>query len=200
MLVAVRAGYLPLGYGALVSPALIVIDVQHGFLDPSWGASTNLECETNIRRLIGAWRARGWPVVLVRHDSLAPGSPLSPDQPGNAFLPGIDGPRDLLVVKSVNSAFYGEPDLHVWLQSRDLSELVICGITTNHCCETTARMAGNLGYDVQFALDATRTFDRVGPDGQVSTAAELMRATAVNLHGEFARVVSTDDVLDSLSL
>ena len=41
--------------------------------------------------------------------------------------------------------------------------MTVCGITTNHYCETTARMAGNLGYDPAFVLDATRTFDRVGP-------------------------------------
>lgn len=197
----VQVGRVPalVGYGALVPSALIVIDAQLGFQDPAWGASTNPDCETNIGRLLNAWRERAWPVVLVRHDSLTPGSPLRAGQPGNAFMTGIDGPHDLLVVKSVNSAFYGEPDLHAWLQSRHLTELVICGITTNHCCETTARMAGNLGYDVQFVLDATRTFDRVGPDGHLSTAAELMRATAANLHDEFARVVSTQDVMDSPS-
>ena len=61
----------------------------------------------------------------------------------------------------------------------------MCGITTNHCCETTARVAGNLGYDVWFALDATHTFDRIGPDGVALTADALARATATNLHGEF---------------
>lgn len=64
------------------------------------------------------------------------------------------------------------------------------------CCETTARMAGNLGYDVLFALDATHTFDLAGPDGSVLTAGELARAAAVNLHGGgFARVVPTDEVV-----
>ena len=50
-------------------------------------------------------------------------------------------------------------------------------------------MGGNLGFDVRFALDATHTFDRTGPDGTVMTADELARATATNLHGEFATVV-----------
>ncbi len=73
--------------------------------------------------------------------------------------------------------------------------LYVCGITTNHCCETTARVGGNLGYDVLFALDATHTFDRAGPDGVVLSADELARATAASLHGEFAAVVSTQDLL-----
>ena len=134
--------------------------------------------------------------MLVRHDSTEAGSPLAPDAAGHAFKPGIEGPHDLLVTKHVNSAFYGEPDLDAWLRSRGISSLVICGITTDHCCETTARMAGNLGYDVRFALDATHTFDRVGPDGSLVTADELARAAAASLHGEFARVVRTDDALE----
>ena len=175
--------------------ALLVIDVQEGFRDAVWGSTVNPACEDNVRRLLDAWRAADWPVVLVRHDSQVPGSPLSPDHPGNEFASGIDGPHDLLVTKSVNSAFYGQPDLDGWLRNRGLHRLVICGITTNHCCETTARMAGNLGYDVRFVLDATRTFDRVGPDGVVVPAAMLMSVTAANLHGEFAHVLSTDEAL-----
>ena len=63
---------------------------------------------------------------------------------------------------------------------------MLCGITTNHCCETTARMAGNLGYDVRFVLDATHTFDR----GDL-TADQLAHATATNLNEEFATIVTT---------
>lgn len=180
-------------------PALIVIDVQQGFADPRWGARKNPDCESNILRLLTAWREMGGPIVLVRHDSSSPESPLRPGQPGNDFMEGIDGAHDLLVAKSVNSAFYGEPDLHAWLDRSGIREVVICGITTNHCCETTARMAGNLGYDVIFVLDATHTFDRTGPDGATITADELARVTAANLDGEFARVMSTPDVIRSAS-
>lgn len=180
-------------------PALIVIDVQQGFADPRWGARNNPECESNILRLLQAWREVGAPIVLVRHDSVSPESPLRPGQPGNAFMEGVDGPHDLLVTKSVNAAFYGEPDLHAWLERSGIHEVVICGITTNHCCETTARMAGNLGYDVTFVLDATHTFDRVGPDGTVVPAEELARVTAANLHGEFATVRSTNEVVGRMA-
>jgi hypothetical protein len=55
-------------------------------------------------------------------------------------------------------------------------------------------MAGNLGYDVKFAIDATHTFDMAGPDGATVSADELTRATAASLHGEFAEVVRTRDV------
>jgi len=178
--------------------ALIVIDVQAGFDDPRWGRRNNPDAEANIARLVGTWRGSHLPLVLVRHDSQRPGSPLAPGQPGNALRGFVDGPADLFVTKSVNSAFYGEPDLELWLESQEIDDLVICGVQTNFCCETTARMAGNLGYRVRFALDATHTFDRIAPDGTTIPAEELARVTATNLHGEFADVVSTAEVLASL--
>ena len=180
--------------------ALVVIDVQQGFDDPMWGRRDNPACEANIALLVDEWRQAERPVVLVRHDSTSPGSPLRPGQPGNdlrAFLtdPGVSG--DVLITKGVNSAFYGDPDLHAWLTERGITRLTICGVTTNHCCETTARMAGNLGYDVTFVIDATHTFDRLAPDGSVVPAEEISRVTAANLHGEFATVMTTRDVLES---
>jgi nicotinamidase-related amidase len=182
-----------------VTTALIVIDVQRAFDDESyWGPRNNPSCEQRVAMLIDAWRAASQPVVFVRHDSTEPSSPLRPGRPGNAFKDVITGDPDLLVSKQVNSCFYGTPDLHAWLAGREIARLAICGITTNHCCETTARMAGNLGYETVFVLDATHTFDRAGPDGVVLSADELARATAASLHGEFATVVDTDDAIRSL--
>lgn len=175
--------------------ALVVIDVQQGFDDALWGRRDNPACEVNIALLVDAWRDAERPIVVVRHDSTSPGSPLRPGQPGNDLRPGIAG--DVLITKSVNSAFYGDPDLHAWLTERDITRLTICGVTTNHCCETTARMAGNLGYEVTFVIDATHTFDRVAFDGTVIPAEELARVTAANLHGEFATVVTTQDLVGS---
>lgn len=176
--------------------ALIVIDVQKSFDDPAWGRRNNPACESNIARLIQDWRHKDRPVVFVRHDSVIPNGRMKTGTPGNEFKDVVRGNPDLLVVKNVNSAFYGTPDLHAWLRDRRLAGLVICGITTNHCCETTARMGGNLGYDVQFVLDATYTFDRTALDGSVVAADELARVTAVNLHGEFATVTTTAAIVD----
>jgi nicotinamidase-related amidase len=173
--------------------ALVVIDVQQGFDDPIWGPRNNPACEGNIDSLVTAWRESARPIVVVRHDSASPGSPLRPGQPGNDLRPGIDG--DVFITKNVNSAFYGDPDLQAWLDARGIRRLTICGVTTNHCCETTARMAGNLGYDVTFVIDATHTFDRTAPDGTVIAAAEVARMTAANLHGEFATVRRTEEIL-----
>ena len=182
--------------GEQTANALIVIDVQQGFDDQSWwGPRNNPECEENILALLKHWREKGWPVVLVKHTSKTPGSPLGPGQPGNEFKPGVDGPHDLLVSKQVNSAFYGTPDLHEWLQAENINAVTICGIVTNFCCETTARMAGNLGYDVSFVLDATHSFDRADVDGQIIPAAEMYRTTAANLNREFATIVATHDLV-----
>jgi len=176
--------------------ALVVIDVQKGFDDPAWGPRNNPACESNIARLIEAFRRKDRPVVFVRHDSVIPDGRMKPGTAGNGFKDVLQGNPDLLVVKSVNSAFYGTPDLHAWLRDRRLVGMVICGITTNHCCETTARMGGNLGYDVQFVLDATHAFDRIALDGTVVTADELARVTAANLQDEFATVTSTAAILE----
>jgi nicotinamidase-related amidase len=180
----------------LKSCALIVIDVQRAFDDESyWGRRNNPRCEANVARLVDAFRAAGRPVVFVRHDSVEPRSPLRPGLPGNAFKEFLRGEPALLVTKSVNSAFLGAPDLAGWLRARSLDSVAVCGITTNHCCETTARMGGNLGFRVLFVLDATHTFDRRALDGATIAADDLARVTAANLNGEFATIVSTDDLL-----
>ena len=175
--------------------ALLVVDVQQGFDDPWWGPRDNPDCDDNIAALVRAWSSRGRPLVYVRHDSADPASPLHPSSPGNELKPYLDQQPDLVVTKTVNSSFHGTPDLDAWLREQDAEGVVVCGITTNHCCETTARVGGNLGHRVLFAVDATHTFDRAAPDGEVVPATDLARITATNLHGEFAQVVRTAQLL-----
>lgn len=177
-----------------MKPVLVVIDVQKGFMDEKWGNSNNPECESNIKKLLTIWRQADLPIVLVRHDSISANSPLRPGQEGNEFQDGVDGKHNLLITKNVNSAFYGNPSLDEWLKQNSYSELYICGITTNHCCETTARMAGNLGYKVKFVLDATRTFDFKDIAGRLVKAENVYQMTATNLNGEFAEVIMTSEV------
>ena len=164
--------------------ALIVIDVQNGFDNPAWGKRNNPDAEANIGRLVDAWTASGRPIVQVRHVSVRPGSPLGA---GDTFKPVAAAIEPALeITKSVHSSFLGTPDLHAWLGAAGIRQVVITGIQTNRCCETTARMAGDLGYDVLFALDATHTFDE-----DDLTADQIAAVTAVNLHGHFATVVTT---------
>ncbi|QIQ03373.1 isochorismatase family protein [Streptomyces liangshanensis] len=183
--------------------ALVVVDVQKGFDEEVWGRRNNPDAEGNIAALIDVWQSSGRPVVFVRHDSAqGEASPLRPGYVGNDFKDFVEQRRgkgsgpELLVTKNVNSAFYGEPDLDAWLRGAGVGQVVVVGIQTNMCNETTARMGGNLGYEVFFALDAMHTFDLEGPFGWTLTADELSRATAVSLHGGgFARVVTTEELV-----
>lgn len=175
--------------------ALIVIDVQKGFDDPRMGHRNNPSCEKNIARLLEAWRASGRPIIHVRHDSVEPKSVLRPDQPGNALKPEAQ-PRngEPLLSKHVNSAFIGT-DLEQRLRSAGQDTVVCVGLTTDHCVSTTARMAGNLGFKTIVVADATAAHDRRAYDGTIVPAEEIYRGALASLHGEFAEVVTTDDLL-----
>ncbi|MET7652273.1 MULTISPECIES: cysteine hydrolase family protein [unclassified Streptomyces] len=183
--------------------ALVVVDVQKGFEELDfWGARNNPGADDNIAALIDVWQGSGRPVVFVRHDSVKPGSPLRPGYEGNDFKDYVEARRgkgsgaELFLTKTVNSAFLGTPDLGAWLAAEGISQFVVAGIQTNMCAETTARMGGNLGYDVLFAYDATYTFDLEGPFGWRRSAEELAQASAVSLHGGgFARVVTTKEIV-----
>ena len=177
-------------------PVLIVVDVQQGFRELSyWGQNGNPDALANIEALIEHWRSKKLPVVVVKHNSTNPGSPLSPAGDGNKLEPFVEGTREVLIQKSVNSAFYGTPDLHLWLTKRNFRNVVICGITTNFCCETTARMASNLGYKTSFVIDATDAFDLVAGERTISAAA-VIETTAANLAAEFAEVIDTATALE----
>lgn len=162
------------------------------------GERNNPDCEENVGKLIAAFRSANQPIVYVKHNSKSSTSVLAPGHEGNDFKDVITGTPDLLVTKSVNSAFYGDPDLLSWLKANDIDAVAICGIQTNMCCETTARMAGNLGLDTWFVLDATHTFAK-SANGIKISAEDLAQTTAVNLSGEFALIVFTADAVSKIS-
>jgi nicotinamidase-related amidase len=179
--------------------ALIVVDVQRGFDDAEfWGPRNNPACEENVAELIEAWRDGNQPIVFVRHHWDEANSPLRSDEPGSEFKDIVAGQPDLLVTKTVHSAFHGTPDLHEWLTKSEITKLVVCGIQTNMCCETTARVGSDLGYEVGFAIDATHTFDQDDHDGGKLTADELARVTASNFDPEFGRVLTSAEAIAEL--
>lgn len=180
--------------------ALVLVDVQKAFLE--WEAGglrrNNPQAVDNIARLLAAFRRERMAVFHIRHASREAGSALAADNPG--YEP-IDAAREIdgepAIVKHVNSGFIGT-DLEDRLRATGIETVVICGITTNHCVETTTRMAGNLGFDARLVSDACYTFDRTGHNGRHETAEDIHAMTLSNLDGEFATIETTDSLLAAL--
>jgi nicotinamidase-related amidase len=176
--------------------ALVVIDVQKAF--DEWEAEgkrrNNPDAIDRIVELLGQFRAKRAPIFHVRHASLNPLSRFRTDQPGYAVK---EQARELagepVIVKHVNAAFIGT-DLEARLRQAGIENLVIVGVTTNHCVETTTRMAGNLGFKAKLVRDATWAFDREGVDGDRFSAEQVHAMTLANLSGEFAEIVTATEI------
>ena len=180
-----------------IRPALILIDWQTGFdAWDHWGGNrNNPDAETNAIRLLSYWRQWGLPVLHVLHDSLQAVSPLKRTLEGGRSKPRLEpGNGEVVLHKHMNSGFVGT-DLDGCLRRLGSPDLVICGLTTNHCVSTTTRMAGNLGYRVRLAGDACATFDRRGADGRLYEAGLVHEVSLANLHDEFCQVTSSAEIL-----
>jgi nicotinamidase-related amidase len=139
--------------------ALIVVDVQKAFdeIEAAGLGRNNPAAVQRIADLLAGWRAGGAPVIHIRHASREPDSRFRADRPGYAVKEEArEAPGEPVLVKQVNAAFIGT-DLEARLRAAGIDTLVIVGATTNHCVETTARMAGNLGFRVLLVRDATWT-------------------------------------------
>jgi nicotinamidase-related amidase len=181
--------------------ALIMVDVQKAFdeLEAAGNRRNNPDAVTRIKDLLADFRAKDALVVHVRHASREAASRLRPDKPGYAVQDDArERPGEAVLVKHVNSSFIGT-DLEARLREREIRYVVIVGATTNHCVETTARMAGNLGFDVKLVRDATWTFDLAGVDGEHFPAEHVHAMTLANLQNEFAEVVTASEVMGRLT-
>ncbi len=178
--------------------ALLSIDVQKAFDEPMWGVRNNLDAEDNIAQLLECWRNQALPVIHIQHCSSEENSPLQKSKPGNAFkdiaMP-LSGEK--IFQKSVNSAFIGT-GLEEYLHKNNIESLVIAGLTTDHCVSTSTRMAGNLGFKVFLASDATATFDRTGEDGTYYSADQIHNIHLASLHGEFCQVMKTKNLIKTI--
>lgn len=181
----------------MINTALLLIDWQVGFDQHDfWGGNrNNPKAEEKGLTLLEKWRSETRPIFHCIHNSLEPESLLRIEKPSGQVKPEFkarDG--ESFIVKRVNSCFIGT-DLEQQLRQQNISNLVICGLTTNHCVSTTTRMAGNLGFNVTLVGDACATFDRKGRDGIVHSAEEVHAISLANIHEEFCQVKDAIEVL-----
>jgi nicotinamidase-related amidase len=183
---------------------LLLVDLQVGVdVLEHWGGPTgrrnNPGAEARQADLLGGWRAAGLPVVFTLHDSREAASPLRSTLPTGAPKPGLE-PRggEVVVTKDVNGGFFGT-NLELELRRAAVTRLVVAGFFTNMCVETTARTAGNLGFDTYVAGDACATTNRVGPDGVDHDPELVHQLSLASLHGEFCTVLPTGRALALLA-
>ena len=180
--------------------ALLVIDMQRFFLDPesSGFACGGVAILPTIQRVIAAFRKAGRPVIYTRHvhhpdgsdagilgwwwDGMCiEGSPESEVHEKIAPLPG-----EKVVLKHRYSAFYNT-DLETVLRCLQIEDLVVSGVMTNLCCETTARDAYLRDYRVFLLADGTGT-----------VCEEMHLATLINLAFGFAFVTTASKIVQDL--
>jgi len=173
----------------------MVVDVQKAVDSPVWGRRGQPGMEAAIARLLAHWRARGWPVIHVRHDSVEPDSPYRPERPTNAFKDEVlPLPGETVVPKSTNSAFIGT-DLDARLKAMGARRLVVTGFQLENCVEATVRMAGNLGYEVIVPPEAGASVDRTDRNGRRWSAEDVHALTLAILDREYARIVPLEALL-----
>jgi nicotinamidase-related amidase len=175
--------------------ALVIIDQQKGIHHPKLGRRNNPHAEERMLALLSHWRGNGWPVIHVQHLSHSPESVFWPEQPGvefqEAFVPHA-GER--LIQKRVPDAFCGTP-LEDHLRGAGIRQLVLVGVATHNSVEATARTAGNVGFDTWVIEDACYTFDKADFFGQMHAAETVHAMSLGNLHGEYATVISSSQLL-----
>ncbi|WP_462162975.1 isochorismatase family protein [Pseudoalteromonas xiamenensis] len=178
-----------------MTTALIIIDTQDSFFHtPYWETSHFESFKQNMSDLVNYFQANNLPIVKVLHvDDVDQNSPF-------CLLNGFVKPMDFLpskydrvVHKTVHNAFT-DTGLLRWLTRNGIRKLVISGIRTEQCCETTTRVASDLGFAVEFVLDATLTFAMTSPfTSKVHSVEEIHAHTALVLNKRFATITSAQD-------
>jgi nicotinamidase-related amidase len=175
--------------------ALIIIDQQKGILHPRLGRRNNPQAEERMQELLGLWRRSERPVIHVQHLSRSQDSVFWPQQSGVEFQERFQPlPGERLIQKQVPDAFC-LTGLEMQLREAGIDQLIIVGVATHNSVESTARTAGNLGFDTWVAEDACFTFDKADFFGGPRSAEDVHAMSLGNLHGEYATVVSTAQIL-----
>lgn len=178
---------------------LLVVDAQNSFkATPRWERRNNRHFEENVGQLIQGYRAAGLPVVYFLHTDADEG--FSTDSPWFKLMDFISpNPDEPVIVKDTRNCFTGTK-LSPHLMALGVRRVAITGIQMEQCCETTARVAADLGYAVDFVLDGTMTFpisNREVPGEELGVAA-IEERTVYALRDRFARIVRTRDLIEEL--
>jgi nicotinamidase-related amidase len=179
--------------------ALLVIDAQDSFKKgPRWERRSNHAFEKNIDTLVQAWRKAKLPVFFVLHNDSDPG--FRPGDPEVRLMSFIDRHDDEpLLTKNTRNAFTST-DLQKRLDTLGVNRVVVTGIQTEQCCETTTRVAADLGFDVDFVTEATMSFPiRNSETGEELSTDEIIRRTEFVLRDRFARIARVDDLVEELN-
>jgi nicotinamidase-related amidase len=178
--------------------ALLVVDVQDSFkLGSRWETRSNFDFERNLTTLIDAWRTSGRPLFFILHNDEDPG--FRPGDPEVRLMSFLDRRDDEpLLIKNTRNSFTST-DLRQRLESLGVTRVVITGISTEQCCETTTRVAADLGFDADFVTEATATFPIVDWEtGEELSTDEIIRRTEFVLRGRFARIARVKDIVSEL--
>jgi nicotinamidase-related amidase len=182
-----------------VDTALLVIDVQQSFLHrPFWREDDVPTFRARLLELDAGCRALGVPVVHVLHEAPGSGGPFDPASGHVRPMDWVPGAPAATFRKRVHSALV-ESGLREWLDARGVRRLVVSGIRTEQCCETTARHASDLGYRVDYVTEATLTFAMRHAGGRLWTPAELREHTELVLAGRFATIATVSSALAALA-
>ena len=176
-----------------MNSALIVIDVQQSFLHSSEFCSDGFaEYQQYQTDLMHAARAAGVPIVGILHESKTTPAFFA----SSGWVTPMDWlpPFDMCFTKHVHNAFT-DTDLQKWLDERGIKKLIISGIRTEQCCETTTRVASDLGYDVDYVTQATMTFPMTH-NGKRYNAEDIKARTELVLHERFARIVTVAQLIE----
>jgi nicotinamidase-related amidase len=173
--------------------ALIVIDAQESFRHrPYWDEADLPDYLQRQQALIDGAVARAIAVIQVFH--LAHAGAFAPDSGHVRTLEPLKISPAATFRKYAHSALVGT-GLEAWLISHGIRRLIISGIRTEQCCETTTRHASDLGFQVDYVTEATLTFAMTSDSGRVFTAQEIKARTELVLAGRFARIASVEDAL-----
>lgn len=174
--------------------AVLSIDVQQSFpARPYWREDDVPAFRKNVTRLIDGAAQRGWPVVRILHED--GDGPFAANSGLVKPLDWMPPTHAVEFVKHVHNAFT-DTGLDRWLRTRGIRRVVVAGIRTEQCCETTTRVASDLGYEVDFVGEATLTFPMTDPrSGRQFSAAEIRERTELVLRDRFARIATVEEAL-----